>query len=253
MIRNIQANFWESLVALLILALSSWQTIKAFTYLYPQASLGKSTQFTPTKIDKSFIFNKKSSDIPLCLGYLVSKFDRTLETTTYSLKGELFLGIQNRNIPTKLDLEASFNILGQHAASVLKLSSLESSLTLGLLNVDPIEITLLSSKDSKQNIKKKKFSIPGPIILNDLGANFQLDYPAANQSLLLSLESKPIDQLFDVVVSQQINAESICLSQASGTIDLSQALTRVQDKYSSILSLLPLGLLPHSPPIFNGN
>lgn len=239
MLRNIKANLLESIIAITILAISCWQAYEAFAFLYPQIGTARSSQFSPLKLEKSYIFHSNSAE---CLGYLEGKFDRTLENTTYSLKGELYLSVGDIMLPTKLDLETSFNILGQMAASVMKVANMSSNLTLGFLNVDPIEITFLSTA---QNAKpeRKKFNFPGPLILKDLGDEFQLEYPAANKTIPLSFDGYQLEQLLNIKIRTDSDVKSKCASGKRGSIDIVQLTTQLKNKVSAIFPLIPPGIL----------
>ena len=239
MFRNIQANFWESLVALIILALSCWQTTKSFNVLYPQVGASRSAQFTPLKLEKSFSFQNTSVDNPGCFGYLESSLNRIIESSSYSLKGELFLSIRDKMMPTKIDLVASFNALGQLAASILKITNMSSNITLGFLNVNPIEISILTSNEGGLP-DRKKFNIPGPILLKEYGSEFQLEYPAAGKNIVLNLENYPIEQLLNIKLTSQNDAKELCTANIKSSLDLELFALQLKSKLSNLLPQLPL-------------
>lgn len=241
MFRNIKATPWFFSLAAITLIFSSWQAYSALLVIYPQIGSGNASQFSPVQVNHSFLITSTSPETPDCLGYLEGGFDRNLERGTYSLKGEVFLSLGDKILPTKIDLETSFNVLGQLSAAILKIGNMDSNFTLGTLGVNPIEITFFSSSLGT-NSRRQQLSIPGPILLKDQGDHFFLDYPSSGKNLPLKIENYPIETLLEVKMNRNTNARSTCLEGPKSSLELLSTVTKLRTRLAKLLPLLPSGL-----------
>lgn len=241
MFGNLRANYVEAVVATIVLLFSAWQAIEAFATLYPYVGHRSRSSFSPLEFQHGATLGSDGG----CLGYIEGSFARTLETSSYTLKGEVFLTFNGVPIPTTIDMEASFNILGQLAAAVLRLSNSTSSATLGWLNIDPVELSLLSVAKGASP-KRNTLSIPGPLLLKDLGNQLELEYVPAGKRITLQIDALLIKSLTGVSVQSDADAKHSCLGAKRVTIDLEQLRKSFQTRWQPFLPQIDLSIFSNA-------
>lgn len=242
MLRNLRSNLKETILALGILGVSSYFSVYYFHKLFPEVGSERPSQFSALNLSHSFILYHKSSAQPhsdSCLGHFAGRFIRDLDKTEYSLRGEIYLKVADKSLPTNIEMAASFNILGQLGAAVLKVSNSLSSMTLGMLKINPIEVTFLSSSKSSPG-DRKQFSIPGPVILKDLGSEFQIEYPAGGKSFAIHSGQFFKESVFNLQFKQVEDGGSDCSPEQRGELDILEITNKLNLKIPAFLSQTPL-------------
>ena len=146
----------------------------------------------PQGIEKKLIITKNDE----CVGELTREFKRENQNTEMILNANLAVEgsytpddmSQDNRIGQKLNilLHSAFNPLNQMVATALRIKIGTYEIVLALLNVNPVEFSINSIGDQNK-LLKKKFSIPGPFILNNIGEELQIQHRPSGKSVPLDI------------------------------------------------------------------
>jgi hypothetical protein len=165
-------------VALFVLALSSGGAWYAL-------SLTKAEVARANVVENPILVGKRAYKVlshDACVGALQVTLERLEGEINLGLRGDLRTESKGKVMPLKLEGDLSFNMLGQLGGGLLSLTAPEFRFSVGLAEINPIKVTLISSLLGGDG--RKQITVPGPVELQQLSKSaYQLRYaPLAYQA-----------------------------------------------------------------------
>ena len=151
-----------------------------------------------------------------CVGGLSVSLERLEGEMNLVLRGSLRTIARNKAVPFLLEADLGFNMLGQLGGGLIKLSSPEARFAVGLEEINPITVTLISSLLGGDG--RKKIKIPGPLELAQHSRNsYQLRYaPLALQAIPVQGALQQYSSVLDLKVESLRVGEKGCESPKEG-------------------------------------
>ncbi len=226
MLNRIRENKPEFLLAVIILIIFGTYSFQALSELYPQILSNNNFKISDIK-EKNTAYSLRDTD-NTCVGTIQNSFNTEDQNIEYSVKTLLNVSADDKADILQINLQSAFNPLNQMVASVLSAKGLESEIIIGLLNVNPVELSISYNKN-RQTLFKKKFSLPGPFMLQKVNNQLLVQHQPTGKSIPLDFSSS-LFALLNLKVLPDSPEKPGCPNDNTGRLDLSLLSRQLESK-----------------------
>ena len=175
-----------------------------------------------------------------CVGEVESGLETNEEGLSWNLSGDILVDLSGQTVPITLNVQAGFNLLGQLGGAVIELEAKGNELRLGLLDIDPIKVTV---RMTNQGVRKEhNFVIPGPFLLKKSGRQeYRIYYRALSglDNSYFRIFAEGMRGGIDLAVQQSTASGSDCRDSPRAALNLDPVVRALHERFSGLAGLAP--------------